>query len=63
MIIMFLLIVHAVVVGEQHHKPPTSDLQFPLSADLVNFTRGKDITTIIIPPSLVRERLREKGIL
>ena len=37
------------------------NLQFPISADLVNYTKSKNISTIIIPPSLVQERLEELG--
>ena len=50
-----------VVVGEQYHEPPITDLQFPLSADLINYTSSKNISTVTIPPSLIKERLKELG--
>ena len=53
--------IYVVVVGEQYHEPPTVDLQFPLSADLINFTSSKNISTITIPPSLIVARLKELG--
>ena len=52
---------HAVFVGEQYEETPTDDLHFPLSADLVNYTRSEDISTIIVPLSLVQEQLQEAG--
>ena len=51
----------AVVVGKKYEEPPTTDLQFPLPADLINYTRSENISTITIPPSLVQERLKEAG--
>lgn len=51
----------AVVVGEQYKKPPTTDLQFPLSDDLINYTKSDNILTITIPSSVVQERLKLAG--
>lgn len=48
-----------VVVGEQYSESPIVDLQFPLPADLVNYTNSRNISSITIPSSLVRERLEE----
>lgn len=48
-----------VVSTERYQGPPSSDLKFPDKDDLVNYTKNKDISEIIIPPSLVRERLKE----
>jgi hypothetical protein len=46
-----------VVVGEQYEKPPTTDLQFPLADDLINYTQSDNISTIKIPLSVIQERL------
>lgn len=47
------------VVGERYEESPTTDLQFPLPDDLINYTRSENISTITIPPSLIQERLEE----
>ena len=53
--------IFAVVVGKQYEQPPTTDLQFPLSDDLINYTKSDNISTITIPPSVVQERLKSAG--
>ena len=50
-----------VVAGEQYHETPPTDLQFPTPADLVNFTNSKNSSAIIIPSSVVKERLGDGG--
>ena len=50
----------AVVVGERYEKPPTTDLQFPLSDDLINYTMSDNISTITISPSVIQERLKSE---
>ena len=50
-----------VVVGEQYQESPATELHFPLPADLVNYTRSENISTITVPPSLIQERLEEVG--
>ena len=50
-----------VVVGEQYREAPTADLQFPTTADLVNFTDSKKSSAITIPSSVVKGRLGEMG--
>ena len=37
--------------------PPAMDLHFPHEKDLTNYTNRKDVSEIIIPQSLVKERL------
>ena len=49
-----------VVSTEQYaEKLPSSDIQFPDKNDLVNYTKTKDIAEIIIPKSLVEEKLND----
>ena len=50
-----------VVVGEQYREAPTTDLRFPTTADLVNFTDSKESSAITIPSSVVNERLGKMG--
>ena len=38
---------------------PAMDLHFPHEKDLTNYTNRKDVSEIIIPQSLVKERLDE----
>ena len=52
---------YSVVVGEQYKESPITNLRFPLPADLVNYTRSEDISTITVPQSLIQERLEEVG--
>ena len=58
---MSLYLYLIVVVGEKYREPPSANLQFPTPADLVNYTNSTNTSTITIPSSLVKERLREVG--
>ena len=49
-----------VVSGNQYSEPPSSAIEFPIAADLVNYTKNiKDVSEITIPPSLVQERMEK----
>ena len=50
-----------VVSAEQYAEPPSADLRFPIKDDLINYTKGKDMSEIIIPSTLVREKLEEEN--
>ena len=51
--------VDTVVSAEQYAEPPSADLHFPNKDDLVNYTKSKDMSEIIIPSTLVKEKLQE----
>ena len=50
-----------VVSAEQYAEPPSADLHFPNKEDLINYTKSKDMSEIIIPSTLVREKLEEEN--
>ena len=55
---LLFLIIYIVVSAEQYaEKSPSSDLRFPDKNDLVNYTKTEDIAEIVIPQSLVEEKL------
>ena len=59
--LMSCLIIVTVVSAEQYAEPPSADLRFPNKEDLVNYTRNKDMSEIIVPSTLVRKKLEEEN--
>ena len=55
------LMLVTVVSAEQYAEPPSADLHFPNKEDLVNYTRGKDMSEIVIPSTFVREKFEEEN--
>ena len=51
---------HSVVSTEQYSKGfPSKEVRFPDMKDLSNYTKKKEVSEIVIPPSLIEEKLNQ----
>lgn len=53
---MAVIVIFAVISVEQINRTSSSDLYFPISADLVNYTASNSSSKIAIPKSFVDEK-------
>ena len=45
--------------GREYSDPPSTDIAFPSNSDMVNYTTNRNVASIKIPPSLIKDNLQD----